>query len=375
MKRLLRRVDAKQQEFGPAAFVLGVVKKFGDDNAGTLVTNLAYSGFVCVFPLLLILVTVLNLALAGDAGLRKSLLHSALGEFPIIGPQLGGNVHSVQHSSVIGLVIGILGLIWGSTGLAQAGVFSMSQVWNIPGTERPNFASRLGRSLLFLVVLGLGLLVSTFLAGLGTFGHHVPAAGVISEVLAVLVNVMVFLLVFRVLTSHSIRTRDLVPGACVGGVAWTVLQALGGYLIGHDLRNASALYGVFGVVLGLIAWIYLGSELTIYSAEVNVVLARRLWPRGMVQPPLTEADQRSLGLQATQNRRHPEEDIKVVFDRPPMSQSTWLQNEGDEDKDTAPTVGGATRATPPAEGGPVADGAPNRENGQLVATPAEPDHS
>jgi YihY family inner membrane protein len=327
-KTLMRRVDAKQQEFGPTAFVFGVVKKFGDDNAGTLVANLAYSGFVCVFPLLLILITILNIALAGDTGLRRSLLHSALGEFPIIGPQLGSNIHTVQHSSVIGLVIGVLALVWGSTGLAQAGVFSMSQVWNLPGTERPKFVDRLGRSLLFLVVLGVGLVLSTFLAGVGTFGHHNLGTGIISEALAVLVNALVFLLVFRVLTSKSVATRELVPGACVGGVAWTILQAVAGYLIGHDLRNASALYGVFGVVLGLIAWIYLGAEITVYSAEVNTVLARRLWPRGMVQPPLTEADQRSLSLQATQNRRHPEEEIKVKFDQPPMSQSAWLQNEG-----------------------------------------------
>ncbi len=143
-----------------------------------------------------------------------------------------------------------------------------------------------------------------------------------------LVNALVFLLVFRVLTSKSVGTRELAPGACVGGVAWTILQALAGYLIGHDLRNASALYGVFGVVLGLIAWIYLGAEITVYSTEVNTVLARRLWPRGMVQPPLTDADQRSLSLQAKQNRRHPEEEIKVEFDQPPMSQSTWLENEG-----------------------------------------------
>jgi uncharacterized BrkB/YihY/UPF0761 family membrane protein len=102
-----------------------------------------------------------------------------------------------------------------------------------------------------------GVRLSTFLAGVGTFGHHNLGTGIISEALAVLVNALVFLLVFRVLTSTSVGTRELVPGACVGGVAWTILPALAGYLIGHDLRNARALCGVFGVVLGLIACIYL----------------------------------------------------------------------------------------------------------------------
>ena len=62
----MRRIDAAQQRFGPAALVFGVMKKFGDDNAGILVSNLAFSAFLCVFPLLLLLITVLNIVLAHD---------------------------------------------------------------------------------------------------------------------------------------------------------------------------------------------------------------------------------------------------------------------------------------------------------------------
>jgi hypothetical protein len=55
-------------------------------------------------------------------------------------------------------------------------------------------------------------------------------------------------------------------------------------------------------------------EITVYSAEINVVLARRLWPRAIVQPPLTEADRASMALQALQNQRRPEQHIEVTFD-------------------------------------------------------------
>ncbi len=103
----------------------------------------------------------------------------------------------------------------------------------------------------------------------------------------------------------------------IGGVAWTILLALGGYLIGHDLRNDSAIYGLFGMVLGLLAWVYLGAEISIYAAETNTVLSRHLWPRAMVQPPLTDADQRSMALQATQNQRRPEQHVVVTFSDPP----------------------------------------------------------
>jgi len=335
IEKTMRRIDAAQQRFGPAAMVFGVMKKFGDDNAGNLVSNLAFSAFLCVFPLLLILITVLNIVLAHDASARTSLLNSTFGEFPIVGTTLKNNITGLHRSSVIGLAVGVLGLLWGSTGFAQSGLFSMSQIWNLPGPDRPNYVSRLGRSFGFLAVLGLGIVVTTGLASFGTFGRHDIALGILAEILAVSVNVATYLGAFRVLTPKVVHSRQLVPGAILGGVLWTILQAVGGYLIGHDLKNDSVTYGVFAAVLGLVAWIYLGCEVTIYAAELNSVLARHLWPRGMVQPPLTEADQRSLALQATQNQRRPEQEVSVSFTSPAMSQGEWLSSREDHNEHEA----------------------------------------
>jgi hypothetical protein len=114
-----------------------------------------------------------------------------------------------------------------------------------------------------------------------------------------------------------VPTRRLLPGAITGGICWTVLQVLGTWLVHHFLHSDS-LYGVFGTVLGLLAWIYLAVQVTVYCAEINVVLSRRLWPRSIVQPPLTEADRASMALQALQNQRRPEQHVEVTFDdRPP----------------------------------------------------------
>ncbi|HEY3941213.1 MAG TPA: YihY/virulence factor BrkB family protein [Acidimicrobiales bacterium] len=325
LERAARRVDAAQQRHLVPGFVFGVIKKFGDDNAGNLTVQLTYSMFVTVFPLLLLLVTILSVILAGDASARQRVLNSAFGEFPVVGQQLAHNVHAMKRSSVFGFVVGIAGLIYGSTGLAQSGLFAMSQIWNIPGASRPSYLSRMARSGLFLVVLGVGLALTTALAGVGTFGRHNFWLGVGGEVLAALLNVGLYLVAFRVLTPKQVQTRSLVPGAIVGGIAWTILQALGGYVVGHDLKGASALYGMFGLVLGLMAWIYLGAEITLYAAEINTVLFHRLWPRAMVQPPLTEADQRSTGLQATENQRRPEQKVTTTFHDRPMEEDEYRQ--------------------------------------------------
>ena len=313
VERVIRRVDAAQQRFTPAAFVFGVVKKYGDDNGGVLASNLAYSAFVSLFPLLLILTTVLGLAASVDAGFREQVLKAVAGQFPLVGQQLTGNVKTLRRSSIIGLIAGFAGLVWGATGLAQSGLFTMGQVWNLPGPARPGYVQRLGRAVEFLGLLGGGVVLTTGLAALNTYGHKAWYWTLLAELAAALGNVALYLGAFRVLTPKGVPTRQLVPGVVAGGIGYTLLQILGTYLVHHYLHS-DAVYSVFATVLGLIAWIYLAVQVTVYAAEVNVVLARRLWPRSIVQPPLTEADRASMALQALQNQRRPEQQVEVTFD-------------------------------------------------------------
>lgn len=315
-ERPMRHIDRFQQRHTVTAVVIGVVKKFGDDNAGVLVANLAYAAFGAVFPLLLLLVTVLGIVLAHNPTLQANVLHSAVANFPIIGRQLIGNIHAVVRGSPIALTISLLLLVWASTGLAQGGLFTMAQIWSVPGVSRPNFWSRLVRSLAFLGVLSLGLIASTVLASFGVAKHSVALA-VGFELLAVVVNVGQYYFAFRVLTPKSIAHRRLWPGAILGGIGWTVLQGLGTYLVGHTLQHAQIVYGTFAIVLGLMAWLHMGVLLSLYAAELNVVIAEHLWPRGMVQPPLTDADRRSLSAVVERNRRRPEEEVVVTFHDPP----------------------------------------------------------
>jgi YihY family inner membrane protein len=313
LERIVRRIDAFQQSHRPLAFAFAVIKKFGDDRAGSLAALLAYYGFLAVFPLLLLFVTVLGFVLTHNPRLEQSLLHSALVEFPILGNQLGQNIHPLRGSGA-GLVVGVLGLVWGSLGIAQAAQHAMAEVWNIPGVLRPNFVKRLTRGLGLFAVLGLGVAATTFLTGVSFTGHGGTPERVAGAAASVALNIGLYLLAFRILTVREVQTHCLVPGAIAGGIGWSILQALGGYLVAHQLRHASQVYGYFGSVIGLISWLSIGAQLTLYCAELNVVLARGLWPRSIVQPPLTEADKDTLAAIAKQEERRPEQSVSVKFD-------------------------------------------------------------
>ena len=137
VERTLRRVDAAQQHHVGPGFALGVMKKYGDDYGGNLVVQLTYAMFMTVFPLLLLAVTILGIVLADDPSLRQRVIESAFGQFPVVGQQLAHNIHALKRSSTFGLVVGIVGLTYGTTSLAQAGLFAMAQIWNVPGPSRP----------------------------------------------------------------------------------------------------------------------------------------------------------------------------------------------------------------------------------------------
>lgn len=314
-ERVLRTVDGWQQRRTRVGFAMGVVKKFGDDRGGQLAALITYYGFAALFPLLLLLTTVLGYVLRGDPHLQTRVLGSALADFPVIGDQLRVNVHSLS-GSVWAVTIGCLGLLYGSLGIAQTLQFTMAQVWNIPGVHRPGFLPRLGRSVLLVAVLGLGLLLSSAATGVLAGAGAGPAATVGGLAASVVVNTALYLACFRILTPASVPWRCLVPGCLAAGPAWTVLQAVGGLLIAHELRHSTQVYGVFGTVLGLLWWIYLGAQLSVYAAEVNVVVKRRLWPRAMLQPPLTEADRTVLDDIAEQEARRPEQRVKSHFEPP-----------------------------------------------------------
>jgi YihY family inner membrane protein len=315
IERGVRAVDHYQQRHTPLAVVVAVVRKFGDDRGGTLAASLAYSGFVALFPLLLLITALLGFVLGRSQEAEEAVLRSPLVDFPIVGDQLVRSLRPLRGNG-IALAVGLGGLVWGGFGVTQAAQHAMAEIWNVPGVRRPNFVTRMARGAAVLGVGGAGLVASSALASVPTFTGEFTVGRLAAAGGSMALNIVLFLAAFRMTTVRRIPTRQLVPGAIIGGIVWSLLQALGGYLVGHQLRHASEVYGFFATVLGLMSWVYLGARVVLYAAEINVVLARRVWPRSIVQPPLTEADKQVLADIAHQEERRPEESVDVTFDDP-----------------------------------------------------------
>lgn len=321
------RVDGFQQRHRWLGLPLAVFYKFYDDHGPYLAALLTYYGFLSLFPLLLLLVSALGAFLENNPGLQQRALNSALSEFPVLGDQLKQNVHSF-HSNGLALAIGVLASLYGALNVAQAAQYSLNKIWAVPRHARLDpFRSR-WRGVQFLLVLTLGLslavLLSSAAAEAGLFGARFSAVlRSAATVFAIAINASLLLLTYRLLIHRVIPVRRLWGSAVLAACAWQGLQWAGDYFVSHVLRGASATYGLFGIVLGLIAWLYLGALVFVLAAELSAVRAHRLWPRSLLTPftdrvQLSWGDRRAYTSYAMTETFKGFEDVHVDFrQRPP----------------------------------------------------------
>jgi YihY family inner membrane protein len=310
----LGRLDLFQQRNRVLGFVIGVVRKFSDDRAGRLAALIAYYAFFSVFPALLAMVTVLGFVLEDNDELRQDIADSALGQFPIIGDQIASSVADPLAGNPIALVVGLAGAIWAGMGMIQAAQDAMNEVWAVERAKYPSFIGKRVRSVIMLAIMGTLVVLSTGVTQL----VNVVAAGVFAAVglviVSVALNLLVFMVAYRVLTVADVGWRTVLPGAAFSAIAYTALQYVGGLYVSRSLDGASATYGTFAVVIGLLSWIYLIAQMMVFGAEINVVAVRRMWPRSLFGDPATRGDRLSQAAQVTSQRMNEKMSVDVRFD-------------------------------------------------------------
>ena len=311
LRKAMGAIDRWQRRTRWAGALYGVDKKFGDDNANLQVVALAWYGFTAIFPLLLVVVTLLGFI--GAKSLGNDVI-TTLHKFPVVGSSFNPASSSTLHGSTLGLVIGLIGLVYGAQGVTQTAQQAMATVWNVPQYQRTGFLPRLGRSLAGLITIGGAFLINAFVTSYATGATSSYAIRVPVLAGLLIINIGLYFATFTLLTAKVIGPRGLLPGAIVGAVAFTVLITLGTGLLTHQLNHASETYGTFGTVIGIVAFLLLLAKLSLYAAELNPVLARRLYPRAL---PLggepTEADRRVLASLVRAEQRRDDQVIVVGF--------------------------------------------------------------
>lgn len=292
MKSMLKRLDNLQQQHPSFALPIATFKRFGEHGGGRLVTTISYWSFFSIFPLMLAFVTVLNIVLKDEPKTRQDLVDGALGQVPVVGSQLSS---APLGGSMVTVAFGLLAAIW--TGLAAAAALqtSLNIVWDVPMNERPSGPMQRLRSLAFLVVLALGLVVSTLASNIAAILGVGWALGVVGLMITFTANLAILLFAFRFLMVHAPTLREMLPGAILAAFGLVILQSIGNWVVQRYLKGASDTYGTFAVVIALLSWFYLISRVILLGHELNAVLAHGFTPRSLLPgSELTDGDRRAV---------------------------------------------------------------------------------
>jgi membrane protein len=315
-------LDGFQRRHSVLGFPIAVIYKFVDDQGNFLAAMLTYYAFVAIFPLLLLATSIFGFILQGNPELQQRALDSALGQFPIIGDQLGRPEGLTGSTAAV--IVGALAALYGALGLGQSIQNVMNVAWAVPRNSRPNPLFMRLRSLLLLITAGTAVLVVSVASALGSgtevFGPWVNTGIrwliLIGTVLLVSAGLTVL---FRMAEARRQPWARAAPGAVVVAVLWQGLQYAGTVYATRVLGETSGMNQTFGLVLGLIGLIFLSAVMGVLGIEVNVVLSRRLWPRALLTPftdavDLTEADRRAYALYAQSQRHKGFENVIVTFE-------------------------------------------------------------
>jgi membrane protein len=310
---VLRKVDAAQKSTKPTGVAVATFKKFKEDQSTNLAAMVAFWAFFSVFPLMLVLVTVLGWVLPTSD--KNSVLTHIASMFPLLDP----NTIKGLSGAWWPLVLGLLTSLWSGIGVVRTTQTAFNSVWEIRYHERPGLLDQIKRSLFVLATIGVGLVLTTLISGLVTSsssGVDLGVAGRIAGyVISAALDVCLLVAAFRMLTDREITVRDVLPGALFAGVVFFILQQLSAFIISRHLRSAQSTYGHFATVITILWWFYLQAVVTLLGAQLNVVLKERLHPRSVVDAPQTEADRRALQLYAEERTYQPEEEVRTEIEQ------------------------------------------------------------
>lgn len=297
--------DRAQRRYPALGLPIAVVYKFVEDQGLYLAAIIAFYGMFSLFPLLLLLSSLLGFALNNRPDLQAQIIEAALQFVPMLDEMF---VRRQLTGSGVSLAIGAIGALLGALGMGTAVQNAMNMVWSVPRHLRPNPILVRLRSMALLLVMLLFVLVSTALSQLAPFLSRfdpgqldfawVPAVNSgVGVVASFLVTVITFGLITRLAARTPLSFVERLPGALLGAVLWQLLQSAGAAYISVYVSRANIADSVFSSLIGVLLWIFLAGVVLVVALEFNVVLVDGLYPRSLGaifvdHEDLTEADRR-----------------------------------------------------------------------------------
>jgi membrane protein len=262
------------------------VLAFIDDEALSRGAAIAFYTVTSIAPVLLIVIAIAGLAFGRDAAQNAitAQLSGLMGRQTAEVLQTAVASAASKSSGIVATIVGIATLLVTASGVFGEMQTALNAIWKAKpkGTTVSRLIRARAASLGLVAALGfllmVSLVVSTVLTAFGNYlDSLLPFGKVILTVLNVVVSLMLisflFAAIYKVLPDQSLTWRDVVVGAIVTAVLFTVGKSLISWYIGSSAVASS--FGAAGALIVLLLWVYYSAQIFLLGAEFTKVYANR----------------------------------------------------------------------------------------------------
>ncbi|RZH68248.1 YihY/virulence factor BrkB family protein [Natrinema altunense] len=242
-----------------------------------LAAGVAFYGFISLVPLMLLALGIA--ASIGGEALAARLTAAASDVLTPAARELLAETIVDDTGRQGATVVGILGLLWGSSRVLRGLDRAFSRVYGTAGEK--SLLDTVWDAMIVFIGISLGLVIVGLLEVAIRF---LPGYGlsVVGQLFVVLGLVATFLPLYVVFPGANVGLREAAPGTIVAAIGWYALSR--SFWLYTDLVTGYAVYGALGAVFLVLVWLYVGAIILVFGAVLNAVLVTREVDRQLQSP-------------------------------------------------------------------------------------------
>ncbi len=235
---------------------------------------IAYFALFSLFPLIVLSISIASLNL-GSLMDQQRVVHELEFIAPALGELLGQNIDEIIRVRGSVTIVALVGLVWSASTIFFVLSGTLYEIWG--GKRNRPVWKRRGLAILFvLAFVGPALLLASFggsmIANLLPLlpEQIIPIGGVVSIVVAILLDVALFMVLYIMLPHGASTWREILPGAVGAGLLWEIAKKAFLFFISTYMSVSNLVYGSVAAIIAFLAWAYLSGLIFLFGAYVSV---------------------------------------------------------------------------------------------------------
>jgi membrane protein len=268
-----------ERTHGWLGMLVGAARETFKPDSAITTAAIAYFALFSLFPLTLLSISIASFYL-GPLMDQQFILQKLEFIAPALGQLLGKNIGEIIRARGPVSVIAFVGLIWSASTIFYTLTQTLNGIWGNK-RKRPVWKRR-GLAILFvLAFVGPALFLASFagslIANLRTWlpNQIIPLGGVLSFVVAILLDVILFIVLYIMLPHGASTWREILPGAMGAGLLWEFAKKAFLYFVSTYISISNLVYGSVAAIIAFLVWAYLSGLIFLFGAYLSVSYYQR----------------------------------------------------------------------------------------------------